>query len=311
MKDIARRVFDIEIESLKHVASSIGDEFTNTVDAILSSKGKLIVAGVGKSGLIGRKIAATLASTGTPSFFLHPGEAFHGDLGMVEPNDLVILISYSGETDEVLRIIPFLKWNKNKIISITGNPNSTIAKNSDHHLNVCITREACPLELAPTSSTTTTLVMGDALAVALMEARQFQHEDFARFHPGGSLGRKLVVKVKDLMRLDNLPFIHKDASFTELLLRMSEGKLGMVIVGNPDRIEGIVTDGDLRRALVRNPDTSLLHISEMMTVNPVIVSPEEYVNRAEQLMIAKKITTVLVGSADNRTVEGVYQIYNG
>ncbi|HVS91527.1 MAG TPA: KpsF/GutQ family sugar-phosphate isomerase [Mucilaginibacter sp.] len=311
MKDIARRVFDIEIESLKHVALSIGDEFTNTVDAILNSKGKLIVAGVGKSGLIGRKIAATLASTGTPSFFLHPGEAFHGDLGMVEPNDLVILISYSGETDEVLRIIPFLKWNKNKIISITGNPNSTIAKNSDHHLNVCITREACPLELAPTSSTTTTLVMGDALAVALMEARQFQHEDFARFHPGGSLGRKLVVKVKDLMRLDNLPFIRKDASFTELLLRMSEGKLGMVIVGNPDRIEGIVTDGDLRRALVRNPDTSLLHISEMMTVNPVIVSPEEYVNRAEQLMIAKKITTVLVGSADNRTVEGVYQIYNG
>ncbi|HVW13133.1 MAG TPA: KpsF/GutQ family sugar-phosphate isomerase [Mucilaginibacter sp.] len=311
MKDIARRVFDIEIESLKHVASSIGDEFTNTVDAILHSKGKLIVAGVGKSGLIGRKIAATLASTGTPSFFLHPGEAFHGDLGMVEPNDLVILISYSGETDEVLRIIPFLKWNKNKIISITGNPDSTIAKNSDHHLNVCITREACPLELAPTSSTTTTLVMGDALAVALMEARQFQHEDFARFHPGGSLGRKLVVKVKDLMRLDNLPFIRKDASFTELLLRMSEGKLGMVIVGNPDRIEGVVTDGDLRRALVRNPDTSLLHISEMMTVNPVIVSPEEYVNRAEQLMIAKKITTVLVGSVDNRTVEGVYQIYNG
>src|SRR5581483_7113311 len=151
---------------------------------------------------------------------------------------------------------------KNKIISITGNPNSTIAKNSDHHLNVSITREACPLELAPTSSTTTTLVMGDALAVALMEARQFQHEDFARFHPGGSLGRKLVVKVKDLMRCDNLPFIHKGASFTELLLRMSEGKLGMVIVGDSNKIEGIVTDGDLRRALVRNPDTSKLYIDE-------------------------------------------------
>ncbi|HEX3383915.1 MAG TPA: KpsF/GutQ family sugar-phosphate isomerase [Mucilaginibacter sp.] len=310
MKDIAKRVFDIEIESLKHVASSIGDEFTAAVEAILNSKGKLIVAGVGKSGLIGRKIAATLASTGTPSFFLHPGEAFHGDLGMVEHNDLVILISYSGETDEVLRIIPFLKWNKNKIISITGNPNSTIARNSDHHLNVCITREACPLELAPTSSTTTTLVMGDALAVALMEARQFQHEDFARFHPGGSLGRKLVVKVKDLMRRDNLPFIYKDASFTDLLLRMSEGKLGMVIVGDSDGIEGIVTDGDLRRALVRNPDTSKLHIDDMMTVNPVIVDPEEYISQAEQVMIEKKITTVLVGSDKDRRIEGVYQIYN-
>ncbi|MBS1527800.1 MAG: KpsF/GutQ family sugar-phosphate isomerase [Bacteroidetes bacterium] len=311
MKDIAKRVFDIEIESLKHVALAIGDEFTAAVEAILDSKGKLIVSGVGKSGLIGRKIAATLASTGTPSFFLHPGEAFHGDLGMVEPNDLVILISYSGETDEVLRIIPFLKWNNNKIISITGNPGSTIAKNSDHHLNVCITREACPLELAPTSSTTTTLVMGDALAVALMEARQFQHEDFARFHPGGSLGRKLVVKIKDLMRRDNLPFIHQDASFTELLLRMSEGKLGMVIVGDPNRIDGIVTDGDLRRALVKNPDTSQLHIAEMMTVNPVIVDPEEYINQAEQLMISKKITTVLVGSPEKRAIEGVYQIYNG
>lgn len=311
MKDIAKRVFDIEIESLKEVADLIGNEFTATVEAILNSKGKLIVAGVGKSGLIGRKIAATLASTGTPSFFLHPGEAFHGDLGMVEHNDLVILISYSGETDEVLKIIPFLKWNKNKIISITGNQNSTIAKNSDHHLNVCVTREACPLELAPTSSTTVTLVMGDALAVALMEARQFQHEDFARFHPGGSLGRKLLVKVRDLMRRDNLPYIDKNASFTEMLLCMSEGKLGLVIVGNPDRLEGVVTDGDLRRALVRNPETSQLVISEMMTTDPVIIDPEEYISQAEQLMIERKIATILVGSAREKTIAGVYQIYNG
>jgi arabinose-5-phosphate isomerase len=311
LKDIAKRVFDIEIESLKEVSNKIGDEFTAAVDEILNSKGKLIVAGVGKSGLIGRKIAATLASTGTPSFFLHPGEAFHGDLGMVEHNDLVILISYSGETDEVLKIIPFLKWNKNKIISITGNPNSTIAKNSDYHLNVSITREACPLELAPTSSTTVTLVMGDALAIALMEAREFQHEDFARFHPGGSLGRKLLVKVKDLMRKDNLPFIDKNASFTEMLLCMSEGKLGLVIVGNAERIEGVVTDGDLRRALVHNQDTSQLHISEMMTVNPVIIEPDEYIHQAEQLMIERKIATILVGSAKNRSIAGVYQIYNG
>jgi arabinose-5-phosphate isomerase len=311
LKNTAKKVFDIEIESLKEVANSIGDDFTATVNAILESKGKLIVAGVGKSGLIGRKIAATLASTGTPSFFLHPGEAFHGDLGMVEHDDLVILISYSGETDEVLKIIPFLKWNNNKIISITGNPSSTIAKNSDYHLNVSITREACPLELAPTSSTTVTLVMGDALAIALMEARQFQHEDFARFHPGGSLGRKLLVKVKDLMRKDNLPFIDKNASFTEMLLCMSEGKLGMVIVGTADRVEGIITDGDLRRALVQNPDTKQLHIDDMMTVNPVIVDPDEYIHQAEQLMIERKIATILVGSAQNRAVTGVYQIYNG
>lgn len=311
MKDIAKRVFDIEIESLKHVSDMIGDEFMAAVQAILNCSGKLIVAGVGKSGLIGRKIAATLASTGTPAFFLHPGEAFHGDLGMVEVNDTVILVSYSGETDEVLKIIPFLKWNKNLIIGITGNPNSTIGKNSDHHLNVAITREACPLELAPTSSTTTTLVMGDALAVALMEAREFQHEDFARFHPGGSLGRKLLTRVKDLMRTDNLPFVNIGASFTDVLLRMSEGKLGMVIIGAKDNVEGIITDGDLRRALLRNPDTTKLSVAEMMTANPVIVNEDEFINQVEQLMIGKKITNVLVGSSEQRSLVGIYQIYNG
>ena len=220
MKEIAQMVFDIEIESLRNVANSIDDEFTRVVQAILQTKGKLIVIGIGKSGIIGKKIAATFASTGTPSFFLHPGEAFHGDLGMVGANDLVVLISYSGETDEVLKLIPFFKWNKNVIVSITGYPNSTIAKNSDFHLYINISHEACPLSLAPTSSTTATLVMGDALAVALMESRQFQYEDFARFHPGGSLGRKLLTKVKDNMRTDNLPFIGEEASFTEFTLNM-------------------------------------------------------------------------------------------
>src|SRR6202012_1949756 len=197
------------------------------------------------------------------------------------------------------------------IISITGNPNSTIAKNSDYHLNVAIVREACPLSLAPTSSATATLVMGDALAIALMETRDFKQDDFARFHPGGSLGRKLLVKVKDLMRTDNLPFMNKKASFTEMLLCMSEGKLGLVIVGNSAKIEGVVTDGDLRRALVRNPDTSQLVITEMMSANPVIIDPEEYISQAEQLMIEKKIATILVGWAEKRTIAGVYQIYNG
>lgn len=310
MRDIAKRVFNIEIESLQHVAGLIDEKFTQAVEAILNIDGKLVVIGIGKSGHIGRKIAATLSSTGTSSFFLHPGEAFHGDLGMVGVNDIIMLISYSGETEEVLKIIPFLKWNKNPIISITGNPNSTIAKNSDYHLNINITREACPLALAPTSSTTATLVMGDALAVALMESRQFQEEDFARFHPGGRLGHKLLAKVKDLMRSDNLPYISKDASFTELLLSMSEGRLGMVIVGNKDLFEGIITDGDLRRALLKNPDTSKLNITDMMTRNPVIVEDDEFVKQAESLMIEKKITTVLVGSDKKRNIVGVYQIFN-
>ncbi|MCO5947884.1 KpsF/GutQ family sugar-phosphate isomerase [Mucilaginibacter flavidus] len=310
MKDIAKRVFDTEIESLRFVADAIDDEFNRVVDAILNATGKLIVIGIGKSGIIGKKIAATFASTGTPSFFLHPGEAFHGDLGMVGADDMVILISYSGETDEVLKLIPFLEWNKNVIIGITGNPNSTVAKNSKYHLNICIKQEACPLALAPTSSTTATLVMGDALAIALMESRQFQHEDFARFHPGGSLGRKLLVRVKDLMRTDKLPFINVDASFTELLLKMSEGRLGMVIVGDMDKVEGIVTDGDLRRALFKNPDTSQLTVEGMMTQTPVFISETEFINRAEQLMIDKKITTVLVGSSHDRKLSGIYQIYN-
>jgi arabinose-5-phosphate isomerase len=310
MKNIAKRVFDIEIESLQQVAGLLDDTFTAVVQSILASKGKVIVIGIGKSGLIGKKIAATLSSTGTPSFFLHPGDAFHGDLGIVGEKEPVILISYSGETDEVLKVIPFLKWNKNLIISLTGNPNSTIAKNSDHHLNINITREACPLALAPTSSTTAALVMGDALAIALMETRQFQEEDFARFHPGGSLGRKLLTRVKDLMRIDNLPLIGIDATFTDVLLRMSEGKLGMVIIGSKDKVDGVITDGDLRRALLRNPDTSKLSVTDMMTTNPIIVEPDEYISQVEQLMMEKKITNVLVGSAVNRSLVGIYQIYN-
>jgi arabinose-5-phosphate isomerase len=310
MKDIAKKVFATEIESLQHVAGLIDDEFTKVVETILNSKGKLIVAGIGKSGLIGKKIAATLSSTGTPSFFLHPGEAFHGDLGMVGHNDIVLLISYSGETDEVLKIIPFLKWNNNPIISITGNPNSTIAKHSHYHLNIKITKEACPLALAPTSSTTAALVMGDALAVALMESRKFLEDDFARFHPGGRLGHKLLSRVKDLMRTDNLPFINKDASFTELLLCMSEGRLGMVIVGDAQNFEGVVTDGDLRRALLHNPNPAELHIPGMMTKTPVIIDGEEFVNQAENVMVAKKITTILVGDEAKRIIAGVYQIFN-
>jgi arabinose-5-phosphate isomerase len=310
MKKIAKRVFNIEIESLQQVAAALDEGFDKVVNTILNSKGRVVVSGIGKSGLIGKKIAATLASTGTPAYFLHPGEAFHGDLGMVGTDDIVILISYSGETDEVLKLIPYLQHNKNTLIAITGYPDSTIAKNSVHHLNIAVEHEACPLKLAPTSSTTAALVMGDALAVALMECRDFKPHDFARYHPGGSLGRKLLVKVKDLMRTDNLPFINAGASFTELVLKMSEGRLGLVIVGNTSKIEGLVTDGDLRRALVKNPDTSTLTVNTMMNASPIIVDEDEYISGAEQMMIDKKITTLLVGSAKQRSIKGVYQIYN-
>ncbi|HEX8609505.1 MAG TPA: KpsF/GutQ family sugar-phosphate isomerase [Pedobacter sp.] len=309
MKSIAQKVFDIEIESLQYVASMIDEQFSLAANAILASTGRLVVCGMGKSGHIGRKISATFTSTGTPSFFMHPAEAFHGDLGMIGPNDIVLLISYSGETEEILKIVPFLQFNKNKFIAITGNVKSTLATNADYCLNVCVKQEACPLELAPTSSTTATLVMGDALAVALMKLRDFSPADFARFHPGGRLGRKLLVKIKDVMRTDALPFINPDATFTQLVLKMSEGRLGMVIVGSADNVTGVITDGDLRRGLVKHPNIQSLPITEIMSTQPLIISEEEQVYDAEELMMERKITSLLVQNTDNK-LTGVYQIFN-
>ena len=309
MKTIAQKVFDIEIESLQYVASMIDDQFSQAANAILESTGRLVVCGMGKSGHVGRKISATFTSTGTPSFFMHPAEAFHGDLGMIGTNDIVLLISYSGETEEILKIVPFLQFNKNKFIAITGNTNSTLAQNADYTLNVCVKQEACPLELAPTSSTTATLVMGDALAVALMTLRDFSPADFARFHPGGRLGRKLLVKVKDLMRTDALPFINADATFTQLVLKMSEGRLGMVIVGSANDVAGVITDGDLRRGLVKHPNIQALPITAIMSTNPLMIDEEEQVYDAEELMMDRKITSLLVHGTDNK-LTGIYQIFN-
>ena len=287
----------------------IDEQFSEAVEAILQSKGKLVVCGMGKSGHIGKKISATLTSTGTQSFFMHPAEAFHGDLGMVGEHDIILILSYSGETEEVLKLVPFLKWHKNLSIAITGNPESTLAKNATYHLNVGIKQEACPLELAPTSSTTATLVMGDALAVALMTARDFSPDDFARFHPGGRLGRKLLVKVKDLMRTDNLPFLEEDATFTQLIIRMSEGKLGMVILGTAEKVVGVITDGDLRRGLVKYDNLQQLPIVTIMNSNPILVNEDLLIYDAEALMLERKITTLLVKDAVDR-VTGVYQIFN-
>ena len=219
---------------------------------------------------------------------MHPAEAFHGDLGMVGEHDIILILSYSGETEEVLKLVPFLKWHKNTSIAITGNPDSTLAKNATYHLNVGIKQEACPLELAPTSSTTATLVMGDALAVALMTARDFSPDDFARFHPGGRLGRKLLVKVKDLMRTDNLPFLNPDANFTQLIIRMSEGKLGMVVLGTADKVVGVITDGDLRRGLVKYDNLQQLPIVTIMNSNPILVNEDLLIYDAEALMLERK-----------------------
>ena len=309
MKSIAQKVFDIEIASLQYVASMIDDQFDAAVQSIFNSGGKLVVCGMGKSGHIGKKISATFTSTGTPSFFMHPAEAFHGDLGMISNQDVVLLVSYSGETEEVLKIVPYLQYNKNTFIAITGNPKSTLAQNATHHLNVCVKQEACPLELAPTSSTTATLVMGDALAVALMTVRDFSPADFARFHPGGRLGRKLLVRLKDVMRTENLPFIGTDTSFTQLVLKMSEGKLGMVIVGTPEKVVGVITDGDLRRGLIKYGDLHNLPVTDLMNKSPKIISEHELVYDAEMLMLEKKITTLLVNN-DEGLINGIYQIFN-
>lgn len=303
----AKRTLQTEWEGLQQVAVQLSQSFDEVVEALLACQGKVVVTGMGKSGLIGQKIAATMASTGTPAFFLHPGEALHGDLGMLSPGDAVVLLSYSGETEELLRMLAHLHEAGHATISITGFPDSTLARKTDLHLNAHVPKEACPLALAPTASTTATMALGDALAVALMEARGFQPEDFARFHPGGSLGYKLLTTVGEVMRTENLPFVSIDVSPADLLIRMSEGKLGIAIVGSAENVEGVVTDGDLRRAMVKFGRLDRLSIPDMMTKHPITVAEAEKVGKVEHLMRERKITVVLV-TADHRVV-GVHQLF--
>ncbi|MDG6773639.1 KpsF/GutQ family sugar-phosphate isomerase [Thiomicrorhabdus sp. ZW0627] len=303
---IAKRVFDIEAEAVLHLKNLLDDDFNGSVEAILKTQGRVVICGMGKSGLIGKKIMATFASTGTPCFFMHPGEAFHGDLGMVAPDDVFLALSNSGETEEVIRLLPFLKDNGNVLISMTGRPESTLANNSDFHLNISVPQEACPHQLAPTSSTTATLVMGDALAVALMEARGFQPHDFARFHPGGSLGRKLLVRVKHEMTSANLPMIPSSATVTEVIHAMSEGRLGLCIV---DQGRGIITDGDLRRHMEQDPGEFMnKKAADLMATNPKTINSEARLNEAEEMMNQYKITSLLVQEAGE--IVGVIQIYD-
>jgi arabinose-5-phosphate isomerase len=304
--DIAKSVFEIEAAAIENLIMLLDEHFELAVDAVLKSSGRVVVCGMGKSGLIGKKIVATFASTGTPSFFMHPGEAFHGDLGMVSPDDVFIALSNSGETEELIRLLPFLKDNGNTIIAMSGNPASTLAINAHYHLNIAVPKEACPLQLAPTSSTTATLVMGDALAVALMQARGFQPHDFARFHPGGSLGRKLLTRVKDEMVSERLPIVPLNAAMIEVIHSMTEGRLGLCIVGEG---EGIITDGDLRRQLEINAtELMTLRAQDIMSKNPRSIDANAKLTEAESLMNQHKITSLLVTS-ENRLV-GIIQIYN-
>ncbi|EGB2778544.1 KpsF/GutQ family sugar-phosphate isomerase [Campylobacter upsaliensis] len=308
MLKIAKEVFEIEAEAIRNLSENLDHNFSKAIKLILNIKGRCIISGMGKSGHIGAKIAATLASTGTPSFFMHPGEALHGDLGMITSEDVLIAISNSGETEELLKIIPAVKRRQIPLIAMSGNVKSTLAKQAEIFLNIAIKKEACPLQLAPMSSTTATLVMGDAIAAALMKARKFQPDDFALFHPGGSLGRKLLTKVKDLMVSKKLPIVNPETEFNELVDVMTSGKLGLCIVLENDKLVGIITDGDLRRALKANAKPRFdFKAKEIMSHNPKIIDQEAMATEAEQLMLKHKIKEIVVGK--NGKVVGIIQLY--
>ncbi|MDQ3617355.1 MAG: KpsF/GutQ family sugar-phosphate isomerase [Pseudomonadota bacterium] len=300
-----RRVFRIETEALAAVAARIDGDFTAACRLMLTSSGRVVCTGMGKSGHVAHKIAATLASTGTPSFYVHPGEAGHGDLGMITDADVVLALSNSGETDELLMLLPVLKRQGNQLITMTGRPGSTLAREADVHLDVSVPAEACPLHLAPTSSTTAALAMGDALAVALLEARGFTADDFARSHPAGALGRRLLLHITDIMHSgDEVPRIGAEASVSQALAEMSRKRLGMTaIVDGDNRLLGLYTDGDLRRSLDDSAvDLRVTRIAEVMTVAPRTIGPDALAVEAAQLMEAHKISGLLVVDAEHRVV---------
>ena len=299
---IARETLGVEEKALGQLSEKLDDTFTQVVDLILNCKGRLVIGGIGKSGLVGKKMVATFASTGTPSFFLHPTEAFHGDLGMLKPIDVVMLISYSGETDDVNKLIPSLKNFGNKIIALTSNKNSTLARHADYVLDISVEREVCPNNLAPTTSVVVTMALGDALAVCLMCARDFQPEDFAKFHPGGSLGRRLLCRVKDQMQT-RLPIATLTTSFTDCLTIMNEGRMGVALVMENQQLKGIITDGDVRRALTANgADTLNKTAKELMTSSPKTIHENEFLAKAEDLMKEKKIHSLVVVNDENNVV---------
>ncbi|MEZ8168697.1 arabinose-5-phosphate isomerase KdsD [Vibrio tasmaniensis 1F-187] len=307
---VAKQVLETEVAGLTQLDQYFNDDFSKACDLILYNKGKVVVMGMGKSGHIGNKIAATLASTGTSAFFVHPGEAAHGDLGMIEPGDIVIAISNSGESGEILSLFPVLKRLNIKIISMTGKPASNMATLSDIHLQISVPEEACPLGLAPTTSTTATLVMGDALAVALLQARGFTAQDFALSHPGGALGRQLLLKLDDIMHTgDSLPIVAPDALVRDALLEISQKGLGMTaIVGEDDQMKGIFTDGDLRRILDKRIDIHSTQIGDVMTLNPTVAEPNMLAVEGLNLMQAKSINGLML--CDNGKLVGALNMHD-
>jgi arabinose-5-phosphate isomerase len=301
--DAGRRVLEIEARAVRDLADRLDVNFVRAAQILFACKGRVVVSGMGKSGHVARKIAATLASTGTPAFFLHPAEASHGDLGMVTGADVMIALSYSGESDELLVIVPWIKRMGGKLIAMTGNPQSSLALEADVHLDAHVTEEACSLGLAPTASTTAALALGDALAVTLLEARGFGHEDFARSHPGGSLGRRLFTHVHDIMRTgDAIPQVPETASFTEAIREISRKGMGMTAVTRANRVIGIFTDGDLRRALEKGGDLHSMKVSNLMTPNPRTARPDQLAAEAADAMEQHKITQLLVLDAEGNLV---------
>lgn len=311
INELAKDVLDIEAKAILKLKNNIGDDFDKAVDILYNCKGRVIVTGMGKSGLIGKKIAATMSSTGTPAYFLHPAESTHGDSGVITRNDVIIAISNSGETQELLNLLPLIKRFGCEMIGMTGNLNSTLAKTSEVTLDISVEREACPLGKAPTASTTATLAMGDALAVCLMEKKGFTKEDFLMYHPSGKLGKGLTYKVRDLMITgDKMPVVSDDETFTDVINTISEYKLGMAMVVDSDRkLSGVLTDGDIRRTVIKYHDISTLRIKDVMTSNPKRITSDAYAASALNLMEKFSITALAVVDENNVPV-GVIHVHD-
>jgi arabinose-5-phosphate isomerase len=309
--DAGRRVLGIEARAVQALVQRLDGGFTQAVDLLYQCKGKVVVSGMGKSGLIGQKIAATMASTGTPSFFLHPAEGLHGDLGMLARQDVLIAISNSGETQEILQLLPFMERMGIPVVAIVGRMSSTLAKNSTVALDVSVAEEACPMGLAPTASTTATLAMGDALAVALLEKRGFKEQDFAQFHPGGTLGRRLLVKVRDLMHSgQDVPQVEEMVLASVAILEMSAKKLGMTtVVDRAGALLGVITDGDLRRFVQQGGDFSKINAGSLASRRPKLIGPDELAAKAVEMMERFSITTLVVADSAKRIV-GVVHLHD-
>ena len=306
---IAREVLSDEAGQLLESAKKIDSSINAMIDDIYHTKGKVVVTGVGKSGLIGQKIAATLSSTGTPSFFIHPTEAMHGDLGMINKNDIVLAISYSGESDELLSLMPHLKRLSYKIITMTKNNNSSISKLGDYFIDISVSKEACPLNIAPTSSTTLTLALGDAIAICLMKERKFKDSDFAAFHPGGTLGKRLFVKIKDLMQKENLPIISKNMILKNAIIEMTNGKLGSVLIAENNKLIAILSDGDLRRAMLRDDFDLNKKALDYATKNPKICDDENTLAFDILRFIEDSKIQLLIITDKNKKIKGAIHIH--